>query len=170
MEKSCRKYLPSLLNLLTCLPSPPPLPPSLPVELESLEHEPYARRDSLLKEPFTREGWKANWLQAPELQAGRRHAAHTCWLQPRVGWVQCQWHSQANLSDESPFQFLPFMSNQMTRGWLEELSDAPYPGGAWRHALPVQVTPVQPCKHHTEHPLDAAQQWHVHHHCTSLLL
>lgn len=100
---------------------------------------------------------EADWLQAPESGAGRRHAACVCWLQPRVGWVRCQWHSQANLTDESPFQFLPFMSNQMTRGWRDKLSDAPYPGGAWRQVLPVQHL-CNPANTTAEHPLDAAQQ------------
>lgn len=142
-EKSRRKSLPLPPNPLRCL-SPPT---SLAAKLERLEHEPHARRDSLLKEPFTRERRKADWLQAPESGAGSRHAACMCWLRPRVGWVRCQWHSRADLSDESPFQFLPFMSNQMTRGWRDKLSDAPYPGGAWREALLLWVTPVQPCKH-----------------------
>lgn len=63
---------------------------------------------------------------------------------------------RANLTDESPFQFLPFMSNQMTRGWRDKLNNAPHPGGAWRDAIPVLVTPVQPCKLHCRAPAECS--------------
>lgn len=62
-----------------------------------------------------------------------------------------------HVSDESLFQYPPFIRNQMTGGWRDKLSWALYPGGAWRRVLSVRVTPVLPCKH----------QGSIHHHCTS---
>lgn len=39
------------------------------------------------------------------------------------------------------------MSNYVAGGWRDKLSCALYLGGAWRHVLSVQITPVHPCKH-----------------------
>lgn len=137
-EKSCRK------SLLTSEPAEMPSPSYQPPH--EIGKAGARATHSLLKEPFTTEV-KGKLAASPQVGSWEE-ARSTCWLQPRVGWVQCQWHSRANLSDESPFQFLPFMSNQMTRGWQDKLSDAAYPEGAQREVLPVQGTPAQPSTHH----------------------